>query len=385
MNLRELRLQEMAASVDNYRALLVQKQHEADLARQQVLRIGRVLCGEAMQQLAREGLDQTLALESLATLILAQAQPGPRLRPDQDTGQLRLALEAQTRRALQAEEALAASEQRRVALEHQLAARRTEPVAAPPLESPAFLAWYEEWPEGPRREQARQVVLCMGATGYARRSELVRELEKTAGWKPRSAYLALSRCEAEGLLVAEKGSTATGGRPTDRLTLTPLGEWLYARLAARPPATNEYAALLREHKSDRHIALIYAVGDCFQALGFDVQREPQHLALPENRSYQPDLVLTRATETYYLEVETGERADRPSLARKWENACLAGGGRICVVTARPGPMTTLQSQINAWAIQARRRVTLYLSNLEHLRKIEPEGSPWVRIRQAPSA
>jgi len=57
-----------------------------------------------------------------------------------------------------------------------------------------------------------------------------------------------------------------------------------------------------------------------------------------------------------------------SLARKWENATIAGAGKICVVTPTPGLMTNYQGQINAWAVSNQRKVTMYLSNAESLRK-----------------
>jgi hypothetical protein len=41
MNLRDLRLQELSASVESYRSILSLKQKEVDAARKQILRIGK--------------------------------------------------------------------------------------------------------------------------------------------------------------------------------------------------------------------------------------------------------------------------------------------------------------------------------------------------------
>jgi len=85
-------------------------------------------------------------------------------------------------------------------------------------------------------------------------------------------------------------------------------------------------------------------------------------------------------ETFYLEVESGEKLDRASLAQKWQNAMVVGGGRICIVTPILGTMTTLQSNVLEWARDKGKVPRLYLTHLEALRKRQKGDSPWVRIR-----
>lgn len=81
--------------------------------------------------------------------------------------------------------------------------------------------------------------------------------------------------------------------------LTKLGEWVYAKLASKPVTPNEYEALIKEHKSERHISIIYTVGDLFSKHGFRVQREPIRIEIAENRYYQPDLAISKEGETFF--------------------------------------------------------------------------------------
>jgi len=398
MNLRDLRLQELSASVDSYRSILSLKQKEVDAARKQILRIGQELCGEAMQALLKED-SETISLETLASYIIFHAGTilknvnGP---PDsrqhnsemaQEMDELRRQLDFQTHRAQQAETELANLKNTAESIERTTKAqvKKHEPNSPPISVEPDFSDWYDSWRASSKWERESGVVLWMGASGHARKSEIARELETRLEWKLRTVYSVIQQCQEDGLIQSEKGASAMGGRPSEILTLTRLGEWVYSKLASRPVTPNEYEALIKEHKSERHISLIYTVGDLFSMHGFQVQRDPIRIEIAENRYYQPDLAISKEGETFYLEVETGDRSDRDSLTRKWENAAIAGAGKICVVTPTPGLMTNFQGQINAWAVSNQRKVTMYLSNAESLRNKETGESPWVRVRQAPSA
>ncbi len=184
----------------------------------------------------------------------------------------------------------------------------------------------------------------------------------------------------EDKLIERRGGTSSGGHPTDLICLTPKGEWTYTRLTGARPVPSEYDGLLKAHKSDKHTALILKTADHFIRLGYSVQRDPISIKLAGDHVFQPDLVVQKGDETFYIEVETGEKIDRPSLERKWHNAMIAGGGRICVVTPKVGEMTTIQSNIDYWAGEKGKAPRLFLTNLEALRKCQPGDAPWVRVR-----
>ena len=118
MNLRDIRLQELSASVDSYRAILSLKQKEVDAARKQIFRIGQELCGEAMQVVLKAD-GETISLEALASYVIFHAgtiQKNVNSHPDsrqhnsgmaQELDELRRQLDFQTHRAQQAETELA--------------------------------------------------------------------------------------------------------------------------------------------------------------------------------------------------------------------------------------------------------------------------------------
>jgi hypothetical protein len=125
----------------------------------------------------------------------------------------------------------------------------------------------------------------------------------------------------------------------------------------------------------------------WQAQTLVVSTEVAHAAHQIHQGFQGLRVAQQGTRTpcqdgqvFYLEVESGEREDRSSLIYKWENAFIAGGGRICVVAPRPGVMNTVQSTILNWATENGRKPGLYLTHLKALKLCNPGDSPWVRIR-----
>jgi DNA-binding MarR family transcriptional regulator len=210
-------------------------------------------------------------------------------------------------------------------------------------------------------------------------SEIQKKLAEESGLKPRTIYAGIEECVLAGLVERRAGASA-GGRPTDIILLTAKGQWTYTRLTNRAPVPSEYDGLLKAHKSDRQTSLVLKTADHFQRLGYTVQREPTTIRLTEDHIFQPDLIAQKDGETLYLEIETGEKLDRPSLAHKWQNAMIVGGGRICVVAPRPSSMTTLQSHILDWATEMGKKPRLYLTNLETLCNCKPGDSPWARIR-----
>jgi hypothetical protein len=228
-------------------------------------------------------------------------------------------------------------------------------------------------------ERDKQVILLIGETGYSRLSEIQQTLVQKIALGERAAYRGVEACQEEGLIDRRAG-VSVQGRPTDLVFLTEKGKWVYSQLVGKSPTPSEYDLLIKSHKSEKHTSLILKTADIFAALGFIIEREPVQIKLSENRYFQPDLVARKDSEVFYLEVETGEREDRASLIHKWENAFIAGAGRMCVVTPRPGVMNTIQSRILNWATENDKKPSLFLTHLDALKKCVQGDSPWVRIR-----
>lgn len=112
MTLADIRIRELATSVESYRILLAQKQKELDQSRVQVVRIGQELCGAAFADLMQLSEKNPVAVETLATFIInmvksqstATVNSGLMLDISAQLDDLRTQLDAQTRRAAKAEE-----------------------------------------------------------------------------------------------------------------------------------------------------------------------------------------------------------------------------------------------------------------------------------------
>ncbi len=208
-----------------------------------------------------------------------------------------------------------------------------------------------------------------------RQKEIVDRLLQESDIKERTIYTGIDDCVKNELIERRRG-ISSGGHPTDLMCLTPKGEWAYTRLTGARPVASEYDGLLKAHKSEKHTGLILKTADHFIHLGNSVQRDPISIKLAGDHVFQPDLIVQKGDETFYIEVETGEKIDQPSLERKWNNALIAGGGRICVVAPKVGEITTIQSNIEYWAGEKGRTPRLFLTNLEALRKCQPGDNPW---------
>ena len=297
-------------------------------------------------------------------------------------------LDRQTRRADDAEQACSDLRVQVSVLEENLMNERkknkelaAQAIPVVPVEdAPADASsWFSAWSQDKHYERDSAVLLFLGSSGLARKKEIVDRLLRESSLKNRSIYLAIDACVEKGLME-RTGGLPSGGHPTDLIRLTALGEWVFNKLTGNKPMPSEYDGLLKAHKTDKHIGLILQIADQFERLGCNVQREPTTIKLAGNHVFEPDLIVQNEGETFYLEVETGERMDRPSLEKKWTNAMIAGGGRICLAAPRVGEMTTLQSNIDYWAMETGKTPRLYLTNLDALRKRRPGDSPWVRVK-----
>jgi hypothetical protein len=273
-------------------------------------------------------------------------------------------------------------------LENERQARREAQSQLPPApngikqsndQDAAFQRWYAGWKQENRTwERDCQVIRRIGKSGLSLSTELEAAIAQEMEISPRTAHRILLSCVEAELLDVET-VTALEGRPPQKFTLTEKGHWLYRQLTGERALTPEQETLLKAHKSDRHLAVILKAGELFTGLGYTVDRQPIRLQIDENRYFQPDLVVRKDGETFYLEVEIGEK-DKPGIEQKWENA-LAAGGRICVVTDNLNTLRRVQGSIAQWSGYEGVSVTLYITCLAVLKDRKSDQSPWYAVKE----
>jgi len=398
MSVRSVTVRQLQDSIEAHRNLLASATRRADGAQQQLIRIGLEFCSGQFDQLQKSGtLLEQASPETLGTLIIStlksnlSAQSLQEVNWPERLGELSKKIEAlqkevdmQTQRANLAEDRVLRLEKQASSLDQSLAHERKKRQDLPTMKSPEPAAghyeeWFELWTKKKGFERDKQIVLLIGQTGYSRLSEIQQSLVQKGILGERTAYRGIQACHEEEL-IERRGGVSVQGRPTDLVLLTDKGKWVYTKLSGESPAPGEYEALLKAHKSNRHTTMILKTADYLSALGFEVEREPLQIKLGENRYSQPDLVARKNGEVFYIEVESGERPDRASQLHKWENAYLAGAGRICVVTPRLGVMNTIQGKIVQWATENGKKPELYLTHLNALKSCQPGDNPWVRMR-----
>ena len=392
-------------AIQAHRQFLAKTQKVIQEARDALLRLGMEACGERIDQLQKDGTDLE-SLELVTLIRLIQENLTWRSLPTGSAGEefvnahQRLAeaqREAETSRRQVDEANQRAREQEmqvrtleatlkklqddRVRLEAQLAAPPTRAVPTSHSDSvPSIAEWFEQWVVGRNRERLERIVLILGETGLSRYSELEARAAEYYKIGESTCYAMVVDCEREGLVDRSEEMPPTRGRPAKIVTLTNRGRWLYRKLTGKEPVEPEHERLIRAHKSEAHLALILRVADCFTALGYEVVRNPLKIEIAGNRYFEPDLVIRKDGETMYLEVERGDK-DRPALEHKWENARMAGAGRIYLAADKPGTLNRLQSNIIQWATLEGKRITLFKTHLEALKTKVPGESPWSGVKE----
>jgi hypothetical protein len=247
------------------------------------------------------------------------------------------------------------------------------------VEAGEFQAWYTNWKRESRGwERACDVVLLIGAGKLSLSIEIEQALAQEKSVSRRTIQRAIRECVKSGLLEQES-IVISDGRPPQRCILTAKGRWLYQELTGIAPQAGDHMEMLKTHKSERHLAVIVKTAELFTHLGYQVERQPLRLEINANRSFQPDLVMKKGGETFYLEVETGDK-EKQSLNQKWENA-LAAGGRICVATDNMNTLRRIQGDIARWSIFEGCSVILYITCLSFLKARHANESPWYAIKE----
>lgn len=400
MSQEQIRIRELETAVEANRTLLALESERAKRVQHQLVCIGQELGGEQFDQLLKGHMDNDLPPEELAAEIvsivkakLGNLQSNPDIQPGKvanpEIESLKLQLDTQTKRAAKAEGQAAECQNQATSFERSLNDARQKiqelEAALQALRNPAppedFPAWLEGWKKRKCYDRDWAVLEVIGRTGLARVKQIEDTLSAQGKLKPETTLRAIKDCCREDKLLDCDRGRSFGGRPTDNVTLTDKGRWVYAKLAGKYPLPSEIEELNKTIQNDFHGRLVLRVADHFTRLGYSVNTNPGKINIEENRYFWPDLVANRDGETCYLEVESGKEEDRATKIRKWENALLVGGGRIYLVARKFGSMNAIQSQIVSWATENGKKGHLFATNLEMLNSIQPGESPWARVRE----
>ncbi|MFZ2096500.1 MAG: hypothetical protein WAV05_07655 [Anaerolineales bacterium] len=404
MNIREhddlelMSMRRLSDSLEATRMMLIQAQKITQDTQSALISLATEFCGQELQKRQEENEDlYQLSPEELAAMLrsrfkslklgssngaAAQLSEANRI-----LGELRSELESQRNRADQAQLKVNQLEKQVHVLERTLENERHAPQSvekqathAPVKadqtsdDAAAFETWFTKWQaENHNWERDREVIMTVGKTGLSISTELEEAVAKEKEISPRTIRRVFVECVKEGLL-AKVATASIEGRPPKDYTLTDKGKWLYRVIAGEEPKVSGRQELLKAHRSDRHLALILKTAEKLIGLGYEVEREPLRMQLDENRFYLPDLVIKKDNETFYLEVETGEK-EKQSLSQKWENA-LTASGRICVATDNMATLRRIQGSIAQWSVFEGRRVKLYITSLVTLKEKKIGDSPW---------
>ena len=394
-------MRRLSDSLEATRIMLLQAQKMAGEAQAVLLSLAMEFSGSELQLRQERSEDLTLIPpEELAALLRTRFKSLKLAGGNDATAQLgeanriivelRAEVENQRNRADRAEDLVGKLESQLGALEKTLDNERRARQELPnkPVEvsldsqsqrESDFNGWYKTWQKDNRNWQRdTSVISVLGKTGQSLSTGLEVAAAESTHISQRTARRAIQDCVDAGLLE-QMNTASTEGRPPQRYLLSKKGKWLYRMLSGEDPHADEHGELLKAHKSERHLSTILKVGEYFSQLGYEVDREPIRLQVGENRFFQPDLIVKKDGQTFYLEVEIGEK-DKGSLNQKWENA-LAAGGRICVVTDNLATLRRIQGSIAQWSIFEGRRVTLYITHLGLLKERKPKEDPWYAVKE----
>lgn len=395
MNPEEIRVRELEIAVEANQTLLTLESEKAKRILLQIIAIGHELGGvdfeaylqaHKVEDVSPEELAITIIGIVKADLALLKSIPDPQkiIQLNRHLNESKDLLDAQTRRADQAEEKIRVLEKQVAVLEtahanlnqenQKLVAAAESSKIPAPAEDPT--QWFERWQKFKYFNRSSQTIRLIGETGWARESQIVDEGAKRQRVSTKTIRRSLADLSREGLIECE-GGISTGGPSTDIVKLTDKGCWAYTKITGVAPLPSEYDALLKAHVSEHQAVLVLKACDLFEALEFDVNRHATEIKIEENRYFKPDFIMTKDGQTYYVEFETGISPNRASLVRKWENAAVVGGAKICLVTPNSSTMNTVCGNIVRWANERGRDIHVYATNLEALKRKVPGESPWV--------
>ena len=393
MKQEEIRIHELEFAVEANRTLLALETEKAKSAFLQLIKIGHELGGISFDDFMKTRRLEDFSPEDLSSAIIGIVKVNLALQnPDVDK-MIDLRREAEekgllanthAKRAEQAEEMVRSLKKQVDILENdraklrqemqQLSSNLTAAQAKAPDADP--LMWFSEWKKEKDFNRNSSALILIGETGWARVSKLGLEGSEHLKVSDKTIKRGIKDLAEEGLVECQRG-VSTIGHPTDMVRLTDKGKWAYTQLTGKAPVLSEYDGLLEAHKSDRQSMLILKAADLFTKFGFLVDTHPVQIKLDEDRHFDPDFIVRKDSETFYVEFETGIGDNRDSLAEKWENASTVGGGNICLVTRDKNSMNELVNNVVRWAGERGKRIHLFATHIEALKALAIEQSPWV--------
>lgn len=398
MSQEQIRIRELETALEANRTLLAMESEKVRRVRHKLVCIGQELGGEQFDAWQKSQLETGSSPEELASEIVRivktslgifRGSPDAQaiMQINRELDDVRKKLDVQTKRAMEAESQATELRNQVTSFEKNMAEAREKikefesiiRASKTPSVPKELSLWYQEWAEQKDFESYRNVLRFIGRTGLARVKQIEDALQEQDGMNPKTVSRGVYHCCDKGLLERRKGKSLRG-RPSDYVWLTEQGQWVYTQLTGSVPVISEYDSLLEAYQTELQASLAVRTAELFTRLGFKVTPETNRIKIDENRYFYPDLIATKDGETYYLEVETGEKDDRSSLQQKFENALVVGGGRICMVARRVGTMNSIQSQIVSWATEHGKKCRLYETHIDFLKQVNIGGSPWARIR-----
>lgn len=400
MSQEAIRIRELETALEANRTLLAMESERVKRVQHQLICIGQELASEQFDQLLKGRIDEEIPPEELATEIvqfvkarLGVIGSGPDAKQTESLNReiesYKSQVDMQTKRANKAEAQAEEFRNQAVSFEKSLNEAREKikqqeadlQALKNPVNSIDHSTWLKEWKKSRQFGRGWAVLELIGRTGLARVKQIEEALLAQGMQSGETSLRAVTDCSSSeaGLLKRDSGFSLRG-RPTDVVQLTDKGRWVYTQLTEKNPLPCELEGLIKAYQTDLQGNLVLRVADHFTRLGFNVKLTPDKIKIEENRYFWPDLIARKDGETCYIEVETGEKEDRSSAIRKWENALVVGGGRIYIAARKLGSMNSMQSDILKWVTENGKKCRLYATSLDILRSIKPGESPWARIR-----
>ncbi len=237
------------------------------------------------------------------------------------------------------------------------------------------------------KAQIKRIVEYLGKFGKT----ITLEIAEGIGLDPlitrELAKYATDRCN---LLIEQDAplSLEEGGQSEKIYTHSPKGLWYFNRGSVQTPETPKEESLIKSAKAGNQGRLKIRVGSRFEALGWEVDYDPECIYFDDKTYSAPDLIIKKDTSTFFVEVETGEHI-RTETADYWDskftNAYRASQGVLCIVTEARNQMTTLLGKINFWLVKKKMvPIFIYATTLFHLTEAQPGESPWEKAEQKAS-
>ena len=248
MNQQEIRMRELEIAVEANQTLLTLESEKAKRASLQIITVGHELGGiefdaflnaHRVEDVTPEELAITIIGIVKANLALLKSIPDAEniVQVNRQLNESKNLLDAQTRRADQAEEEIRVLRKQVAALEtaHTDLRRENQRLDATVSASQASAPgadpeqWFGEWQKRKGFSRDNQVLKLIGETGWARVSQILDEGAQRLGVSTKTVQRSVDALYNDGLIERQQG-ISTGGRPTDIVKLNDKGRWTHVKI-----------------------------------------------------------------------------------------------------------------------------------------------------------